>query len=948
MSRTTKISIIIICLIIISIVLYVLMKRMNEKGIYDCIPENSLVVLTLENPMKVWQEFESSNVWAKFKHMKFAQDLRLSMEAANKSFGNERNRRLLELIFDEQIAMASNDMGKFALYADIGLKSDLVRFVNMGKNIFVKDSRDIRYNKETVNGRTINIVELLVERKIYAYTIIRNILILGDDVDLVRTSVMAADNLTTSYSEMKEVRALDDRIKQENKVRMYLNVNQVDFDEFMTKSVHPIVSEIVESMSYLGVGLDWDTNGISLRLYGPMQAGQRHELLSKINEGSRNNIPPIALIPGNANNVISFRMGDLKHIWKFTEEQVQRDHELWTEYQRSRDMVETDFGISIDDYVLSWLGESIGAFTFESTSGGRVHQVLWIEARDPEKAKQSLEKIKAAIEKKFPIVFKDRMHRGVAISYIDLPLYLKIILNPIFERISKPYWMIVDDKVLFSDDINVLVKVVDTYKSGESIEANRDFELIERILSFDSNIFLYGKMIPSIRYIKGFLNRSAVSKVNNLQPYLHKFESVGVSSNVKKDLITARLYLKLGKSEQGSIQLRWKIETGGRVNCPITCGEFDSHRGDEIIIADDSGKLQVVTSEANAVKGWPRYFESEIKFPIGIGDMDDDGKDDLVVISKNKVYILDRSGNRLNRNWPMELDGSVSTAPVLDRIDNKDGDELLIITDHKYFHVLNERGEPVTGWPVITEGPLLVAPAVGDIDDDDSNEIVINTANGFVYVFEHDGKINKPWPISINSAVNKSPTLADMDGDGMLDIIVVTLDGKIFIFSKDGARLEGWPVSVGTMISGSAVIGDVDADGRLDIVFGAGKNKVHLMDSQGRRFDNWPRETIGAISTEPVLGDVNGDGAIDIVITSDDGKLYAWDSAGKLITGWPLQGSESPALGDFNADGLIDIVSGSWDGYCYYWELNKTFRKNSVVWAQYRHDKANSGALDSR
>ena len=948
MSRSRKIIVIIILSLVVLATLYVVWRLMHKKEIYDCIPEDSVIALTIHNPVRVWQEFESSQVWNRFKTMQLARDIRLSMDAVNKNLGGEYTKKIMELIFHEQITLVSNTMEKFVLYADVGLKGELVRLLDLSKELFVKSSRDIRFSEETVNGRRINRIEFLENRKTFVYVVAENVLIVGNDEELVRKSVMAADGLILSYGDNRTVHMLDDRIDRDNKARLYVNMNEVKLDELMVKSVHPLISEIIAEIDYLGLGLTWDESGVALNMYSPLEDVSSHTLLVSMRARSVDNIPPIAMIPRNSENVVSLRLGEFDAVRLFTEEQLRRDAAMWNEYQQSRKMVEKDFGISLEQDVFSWIGDQMGGFSFQIDNREKPMQVVWIRATNADRVRKSLDHIKSALAKKLPIVFKDKIHKGVAISYIDLPLFLKIILNPIFQKISKPYWMVMEDLVLFSDDIDALLAVVETYKGDSSIKKELDFELMETSLSFDSNLFLYANMQPSIRYIKGFFDRSTAAILNKWQPYLLQFKVVGLNSNIDDEDVTAKLFLKLADRDESPIHLRWKLPMHTRISCPVTLGQFDATKGDEIVIADESGQLQVVSSEGKPLKGWPRYFDSAITIPLAIGDLNEDSRHDLVLINNKKIYALDRSGNSLNSAWPLELTTPVITYPVLSDVDCDGADDLIYVSEHKKINIINAHATPIKGWPQMTDGPMRSAPAVGDMDRDGSPEIVAATANGLVYVYDRKGRVLAPWPRATNSAISISPTLSDIDGNGQLDIVIVTIDGHVFVWSHDGFNLAGWPQRFGIMTNSSPAIGDIDGDGKPEIAIAAEDNKVYLFDASGNQLANWPCKTIGKISTEPVLGDVNGDGRVDVVVASDDGKIYAWNSTGEALSGWPLQGSETPALGDFDGDGLIDVVAGSWDQHCYYWGLNGSIRRNSIVWGKFRYDKGNTGAKPSR
>ena len=933
-------------IIILLIAIYVISLVLRQQRLSEVIPYDTEFIITINDPIQFWTDFEESQLWERFKDSKMASQTRLMFDEIRKSIGSERNRKLMRMLFNKDLSiLVSEQDGEYhyALLANIGLKSKLIQFANSTKGLILPQSRDIKYEQIEHNGREIELIRLLEHRQEIAYAFINNVVIISDRLELVKRCTMTSDKMLISIDDNRAYNKIQSRLDRKDKLKIYVN-SPVVFKRLLrsfVSPVNPFVHDLLNSSEFMGISASLTDEGLLLNGLSTMK--EDNELLQLLS-GDIQQSAIFDKIPPSAWGMITLTFDSFDKIWEFTTDQLKTDRSTWKEFEKSRQDLKNLLGIDIEKDLLSWVGKEFGAMGVPpSYYGGKSQTVLWIAANDKSNAIASLNRIKKAIEKSLPVLFKEKDYKGYDISYLDLPLFLKIFFNPIFQRITKPYWTMVDEYVLFSDDMNTLKSLIDVYRTKQSITKTADFEILKRELPEENSLFTYLEMSAALNSIRSYLDRNAVQTLNQWKPYLLKFKSLGLSLNEENSDIQTRIYLHLKQAEPAKITERWSIATNASVTMAAKAADIDGVRGEEIIFADKSGMMQIVTSEARPVEGWPRYFEEPINNTPAIGDVDGDDEPDIIVTSGGKVYVLNRSGSNINAHWPVDLGETVFASPVIADIDGRDEPDIIIATNNRTVHVFDAKGNSLPGWPKSTDGPVRAAPAVGDIDRDGDAEIVTATMNGNIYVWEHDGSMKDNWPQKTNGMITAPPVLGNVDGDKRLEIVVCTWDGRVHVLNTAGHPVSGWPVKTGAIISSAATLADIDGDGDMEILAGTESRWLHIWNAAGVARSGWPARTMGKIKNQPLVADIDGDRVMDVIAASDDGKVYAWDVRGKLLSGWPLRGSTTPVLGDFDGDDRIDLVSGSWDKNTYYWSLTGEYDPDLLEWGQYQGNMGNTG-----
>jgi len=209
----------------------------------------------------------------------------------------------------------------------------------------------------------------------------------------------------------------------------------------------------------------------------------------------------------------------------------------------------------------------------------------------------------------------------------------------------------------------------------------------------------------------------------------------------------------------------------------------------------------------------------------------------------------------------------------------------------------------------------------------DENGLVVGYSMEELLTYRDEGQLT-PIPNLRTETLRRParvPLVVDLDRDDVAEIVILALDGTLSVYEltdpvlgEYGLRaLAGWPVALEANLSAPAA-GDLDGDGYPEIVLGEAR-RVQAFARNGARVEGWPvtlepfhEGAATAIVTQPLIADVDRDGHQDVIVSAPDGVLRAYARDGRPVAGWPLAAGRThvvtPAISGF-AGGSIAAAS---------------------------------------
>lgn len=405
------------------------------------------------------------------------------------------------------------------------------------------------------------------------------------------------------------------------------------------------------------------------------------------------------------------------------------------------------------------------------------------------------------------------------------------------------------------------------------------------------------------------------------------------------------------------------------------------------LLPDSMATPAQITAPLQAGRAWTYNLPTNhaVVATPAIGDINGDGVADIIVADQNG-FVTALDGHEGKLIFQAQLAGRFNASPTMADLTGNGQLDVIVASDSGVVTALNSRGQAL--WrspPELNMGEIVNKPALADVNGDRVMDIIVPTRDrGLVAL---DG--SRGWEIwntaeMTRGAVTNYPRAQDINGDGVTDFISVTDSGQVLALSAQGGSVwQLWEATLPAISYATPVVASVSG-AQLVIVATDNAGLFALDGSTGRQV--WNALAGQEFFSSPVVADVSGDGVANVIITARNGNTFVLDArfgeeyaSGALPGEFPaspalydvtqdrlpelfmldgrgtlhvlnanrvrpemsvsISGSTgfvaSPVLADVTGDGLLNVVSASQDGSISAYTLNRTTRRNAVVWSEF-------------
>lgn len=544
--------------------------------------------------------------------------------------------------------------------------------------------------------------------------------------------------------------------------------------------------------------------------------------------------------------------------------------------------------------LLAWVHGAMGTAKAPASEGRPEQRWGVFASEDPDAATQALEAI--CVE-----ACDTMSYRGVRLTQLPMSGAHERMLGHAFDFLERPWWMVLGDVVLFSDDPANLKASVDVWNDGGSLaEDGRSTAWFERI-SESCGRLLWCDVARSLPILEA-----------GLKPDLPK--------------------------NAGDLDSLWS-QLGG-LSMQLSPGQHGTHH---LMIGLEHAHLEV--KETGVL--WSTALGAPVlRKPDIVRNHVNNTREVFVQDAQHRVHLLGSNGKLL---WTRQLDGSIMGAVAqVDRFRN--GKLQLLFNTEGSLHLIDRNGKDVGGFPVSLKQKASAPMAVFDYDGERDYRVLVPGEDGSIRNFGLDGTEVKGWETPKYSEAAANPVvhvriknkdyLLVVDGSGHVNL----LDRRGVVREKSSLEL-GSSASIQKVIPGmeiqSTALVWTDAGGALHKGLISGSSKVVATQMGGR---SW-LEDLGNDGSEELIRIV-----ADSVIISSEGKpilirgfgtalqqeldVYSLgrgrhvlgvvrpgteqvsviDMLGRELEGLPVQGAISCSIADLESDGSLELVSISGNG----------------------------------
>lgn len=513
------------------------------------IPSDAIYILESDKPIEHWKTFSESEFWTFLKKYPALADLTEDADYLDSLIN--ANKTILSSFGDRHFVLSAH-MTKANDY-DFLFAFDLKRSSRLDLGITLStflNEDDFSSKTTTYKGQEIIEVTDKEDGEILYLSKLKNYLICSyastivhDAVDLYQTKDLIEDE------DFNEVYA---KIDRDGLGQFYLNYHYLDqFLGVYLKDEYHLLSDITSQFSYTGVNIELETKDIRMTGFTSIPF-ERKDYAHLIQHNGSNRPTYQNVLSSRCAYVQSMHISNATRFYNELLELRQMEGDDVAAFKKLKLRIEKSLKLSLEDDFLSWFGDEI--FVAQNMPDHTIAKeediIFGIKLRDKEKAFEKLENIQKQIKRRTPATFKQFNYKGYDIHYLDLKSLFNLFFGRKFKKLDKPYYTVIDDFILFSNDPKTLVALLEDYENKEILAYNPYFNEVKDAMPKKMSLFTYVNGPLYYRTIDRELKAGEGDGLRENKAYFNFFNCVGIAYTANNHGFKNAIYLKYDKNIQ--------------------------------------------------------------------------------------------------------------------------------------------------------------------------------------------------------------------------------------------------------------------------------------------------------------------------------------------------------------------------------------------------------------
>ena len=514
------------------------------------IPKDAFFIIETDNPVNNWNKFSKSQPW---QHIKSQEKMKEIGDMANTldSILNE-NETLLSLLGKRNLMISAHMTRKsdydFLYVVDLQKASKMESLKDQMEIIFKSGDYKVTSRKY----QDVKIMELFdpIERTTLYMSFIDNHLICSFTGLLVEKSIQEKEE--PKIGRNLYFLDIEQKTTGSGLFKIYVNYQYLNnYLTYLSGVYDKDMASICKSLSYTGLVFDASDKKLSLKGYTNLNDSIEDGYLPALMQSGRNKITAQKVLSSRTAFFLDMGFEDANKFMDNVENILQEDPQLYKEFRKNWDMIESLLKIDIRKNFLSWMeGEVALAQNTQGMLGRQNEFVVVIKMKNKKDAIENLDFIEGQIRKRTPVKFKTIEYEGYGVHYIEMKGFFKLLFGKMFEKLDKPYYTIIDDYAVFSNSPATLLSQIEDYRIGQILEKDSDFSHFFKEFNDKSSVFAYTNTRKFFPLMKEFVSSSTWKDLQTDQNFILGFPQTAFQLTGEKGMFDTRWIAQFSKPEE--------------------------------------------------------------------------------------------------------------------------------------------------------------------------------------------------------------------------------------------------------------------------------------------------------------------------------------------------------------------------------------------------------------
>ncbi|MGE0929923.1 hypothetical protein [Peijinzhouia sedimentorum] len=746
-----KFSIVFIILLVLGVSAFFLWDKLFPKSIdnsWSLIPENALIVYETDDLVKSWNEWESGEIWKILEEIPSVGSIRDNLDRMDSLTGRDGSldRILRGKKFLASLHTTSRNEFDFLFnfpyppaLGDGSLQKVLDSYSAAGFQVSERNHRGYTL-REVTHPSNGDILTLLSANGFLSVSftpfLVEDVVRLLDDTDS-RQSFDQSNAQIFKYTN-----------SQNPFGNFYFNLKRLDefASIFSASGTEKWLASYKAIANTAILQVSQEENRIRLRGISETGAETEQNFLNTFSNQSKGDITIGNLIPKQTGYFLHYYLSDFED-WQSKLQAYWEVHH--PNLRAGRQAITDKYNTSLSNFA-KWTGTEVSLIWLNSLSKSGSPKLAIVDLADVETAMTELDRFGMQVEGLSGDTLYRERFGDLDIRLLNVPEVPYYWLGEAFSGFSQSYYAEYDNKLLISNEIEVLKQLMRDIEEGSTWDTNKR--------GWDSQLSTAN--ITSLVHTPNLWN---ILLANMAEPWTRFF-----TQNEAILLSFERAFVQLGNSN----------------------GDFETEISLEYVKPlDDSNKSLNYTVSQRTVLG------SKITSrPIQIRNLQNGQLETFMQTEDGNLFIIGQSGEII-------LKRSIGSAIISDifPIDfYKNGDtQYLFITENNIIHLIDRQGNYVGSYPDRPDNMQLQVKSLNVLDYDNSKNynLLITDAIGNIFLYDQFMTNLEGWqPVQLNGLFSQVPFHLSVRTRDY--IIASQARGFIHVMDKDGLPVQGFPIDI--------------------------------------------------------------------------------------------------------------------------------------------------------
>lgn len=623
-----------------------------------------------------------------------------------------------------------------------------------------------------------------------------------------------------------------------------------------------------------------------------------NEMLSILKNQQPQSFNITRYVPEKISQMIFLGLSDVEVYFNDREEWMKKNNQL-DNFREELNAFNRDNDCNLKESILSWVGNEIVLFNVAYDSVLSDNSFLIIRKNETGNATRELSKLSLKLDTASrPVI----LAQGVEIRQLKAKGIFSILLGDLFKNLNNPYFIEVEDHVIFSESPSALQRYLSDLVSDNVLARNVTFvNYVNENLSDKANIFYYSNIGKMKDILQPILDEKWLPQLEKNKDLFGRFDAFSWQLSKSEGMYYNHIYMRYNPSFKEEENTFWEFALD--TNVTMTPQLVLNHQtgAKDIFVQDDDFTCYLISNTGKLL--WKKEMIEKMVGNVKQVDMLNNGKLQIAFCTELQLHIIDIKGNYF-AGFPINLP-KPATAQFAIFDYESDKNYRFFIPSENTISVIDKEGKIVKGWEFAGAKSAIMQPAefhrIGGKD-----YIFIIDISGNVYMVDRKGKVRHEVKSSLK---DRSGSDVWFEAGQEIDNCHITYSdslGKIHRLYFNG-RVDSLtirnlsPNHYFTMI-------DANADGKKDIL---------LQEDSKITIHSWNKELLfehifTSDLTSPLMSFTLKDRSIRLgILDKSNNQVYVINSDGLINDKFPVTGSTLFMMEDINNDSYPEIVVGN-------------------------------------